>query len=118
MNIREVAQEYFTSITTTLHPRTRASYVQRLTLFADWCALARVQLEQVDNLVVHRFLVQLYETRKSHKAGKTALSMQTLHGYLRVIRAFLIWCLENDRYAGFVNYRTVRTIRFDETLFL
>ncbi len=118
MNIREVAQEYFTSITTRLDYRTRASYVQRLNVFVAWCEVNQVQLEQVNNLVVHRFLKHLYETHKPPKATRTHLSMQTLAGYVRVIRAFLIWCLEDDRYGDFVNYRTVRTIRFDETLFL
>ena len=118
MNIREVAQEYFTSITTRLNHRTRASYVQRLNVFVDWCEVNQVQLEQVNNELVHRFLKHLYETHEPYGTTRTHLSMQTLAGYLRVIRAFLIWCLENDRYADFVNYRTVRTIRFDETLFL
>ena len=116
MNIREVAQDYLASITTRLNPRTRAGYSRRLNVFVAWCESNQVQLEQVNNELVHRFLKYLYETQKPYGAARTHLSIHTLQGYLRVIRSFLMWCLEGDRYTDFVSYRTVMKIRFDQSV--
>ena len=97
MDVQEAAREYLASLKR-LRPLTMAGYAQRLGVFCEWCEGCRVSLEQIRAKVVDEFVEHLRASHTSHKAG-ASLSTYTLAGYVRVIKAFLNWCLDDEEYS-------------------
>ncbi|HLZ21086.1 MAG TPA: tyrosine-type recombinase/integrase [Ktedonobacterales bacterium] len=83
-------------------PYTRRGYERSLTAFFSWAETHTCELhpqpvcdvEDVDKRHFNEFLARLRVT-PSVATGKL-LTGQTLHGYARVIKAFLNWCIKDD----------------------
>jgi len=95
--------------------KTQIGYRQRLTVFAEWCALQGIELEQVNNRTVQEFLAWLSESHKPHKTGQEKISTHTLAGYVRCIWALLHWCLDDEEYSEYVKLPTVKGIKMPRT---
>src|SRR6266536_3609552 len=102
MVVVEAANEYLSSIMS-LRPRTQKGYAQRLRVFTAWCAEYDVNLEQINRRVVDGFVEYLKASHISHYNTHASISTYTLAGYVRVISAFLNWCLEDDQYSQYVS---------------
>ncbi|HEX9503837.1 MAG TPA: tyrosine-type recombinase/integrase [Patescibacteria group bacterium] len=110
--VQEVTQEYLSSPhVRKLSPRTQEEYQQELGVFSDWCSCRQIcnekgkreviageglMLHQIDQHAVQFFLEHLQVTHKPTK--KSELSTYTLAGYVRVIKSFLNWCLQDEQY--------------------
>src|SRR6266704_2669736 len=114
MVVVEAANEYLTSIKL-LEKRTQKGYAQRLRVFAAWCAEKNISLEQVNRRAVDDFVEHLKSAHSSHYSIHASISTYTLAGYVRVISAFLNWCLEDDQYSQYVSVSTVRKIKLPKT---
>ncbi len=80
-------------------PGSMALKRQRLGYFIEWCVTQGVtEVESVRTNTVRAFLVHLHETRARNKraAGPKSLAPETIHGYMRVVRAFFRWCEKED----------------------
>ncbi len=108
MDVTFAAEEYFASIKR-LETGTRQGYEQRLGVFADWCAGQGICLEQVSRRIVDSFVEHLYATHTGAKG--TPLSSHTTTGYVRVIRAWLYWCLDDEQFSEYVKLTVIRRIR-------
>src|SRR6266702_4274248 len=114
MVVVEAVNEYLASIKS-LRPRTQKGYAQRLRVFAVWCFEREIRLEQVNCRTVDDFVEHLKSAHSSHYTAHGSISTYTLAGYVRVISAFLNWCLEDDQYSQYVSVGTVRKIRLPKT---
>ncbi len=114
MVVAEAANEYLASIKL-LELRTQKGYAQRLRVFAVWCFEREIRLEQVNRRVVDDFVEHLKSAHSSHYTAHASISTYTLAGYVRVISAFLNWCLEDDQYSQYVSVSTVRKIKLPKT---
>ncbi len=114
MDVCEAVQEYLATLKR-LEPMTVVGYRQRLEAFATWCQAQNIQLEAVRSKSIDQFLDHLRATRRSHKAGAEQLSSYTLVGYVRVIKTFLNWCVEDEEFCEYVELVTVRRIKLPKT---
>ncbi len=111
MNVEEAASDYLASSSIKkLAAKTAKGYEQRLLVFASWCGRAGGELEQVNHRHVDDFLEDLKQQGNANTPGRP-LSTHTLAGYVRVISAFLHWCLEDDDYGEYVKPLTVQRIK-------
>ena|ERR1700726_1271561 len=96
-----------------LSPRTQEEYAEELASFRVWCAIHQIRTEkvkreivegdgillyQVDSHVVQSFLSDFQDTHKPIKKGQSEISSYTLASHVRVIKAFLNWCLQDEQY--------------------
>lgn len=109
MDVQEAASEYLASLKR-LRPLTVAGYAQRLDVFCAYCGSQGIALEQVRAKVVDTFVEHLRTSHTSHKAGES-ISTYTLAGYVRVILAFLHWCLDDEEYSEYVKPVVVKRIK-------
>src|SRR6266567_4058826 len=119
MDIEEACQEYLATLKR-LRPLTVKGYEQRLNVFCQWIDeankkkvidhLKKITLETVNVYVVDNFVEHLKIYHKSHKAGQE-VSSHTLAGYVRVIKCFLNWCMDDEEYSQYVKLSTVRRIK-------
>ncbi|BCL83194.1 tyrosine recombinase XerC [Ktedonobacteria bacterium brp13] len=118
-----------------LEETTRAEHVQRLGVFATWCAehcvlrktdgktqrqkwvelpvtgdLSPVYLHHINDQVIDVFLDHLKETHTPSKKHAEELSSYTLAGYTRVIKTFLNWCVLDEQYCEHIKAITVKRI--------
>lgn len=100
MEVREAVGEYLASLKR-LRPRSRIGYEQRLLVFSSWCEQHKVLLEHIRPRHVDDFVEHIEKTHTGSATG-SAVSTYTLAGYVRVIKAFLNWCSEDDEYSQFV----------------
>jgi len=110
MEVSTVAIDYLASIRH-LGKGSQTNYKQRLTVFADWCSLQGITLEQTNHTTVHHFIEWLITSHKPHKSGQEQLSSATTTGYVRVILSFLHWCLADEEYSQYVKLQTVKNIK-------
>jgi site-specific recombinase XerD len=112
MLVREAIADYLIS-TKRLQPGTQRFYRSRLDVFATWCENQTpvIHLEQIRAKTIDAFLEAMKATRKPHKANKVQISTQTLAGFVRAIRAFLRWCLDDEDYEEYVKFSTLRRIK-------
>lgn len=108
-SVREAVDNYLKAIKK-LSEQTQREYREELYVFAAWCRENGILLHQVDNLVVDGFLEHLRETHKPSKRDSLELSSYTLAGYVRVIKAFLAWCVADETYGKQVRATTVSRI--------
>lgn len=94
-----------------LGEKTQILYQSRLTVFSQWCIEQNIQLEQINNRNVQRFLEHVKATHKPHKTGRVEISSRTLVGYVSIIWTFLYWCLDVDEYENYVKLKTVKRIK-------
>lgn len=115
-----------------LLPKTQDEYRYQIGQFADWCGTYSlvqsqkdsswsvvkvrekyppVTLHRVNAQAVHLFLEHLRETHKPSKNGKEELSTHTLASYVKDIKRFLNWCVEDELYCEHVQANTVRRIK-------
>lgn len=136
--VQEAAQEYLqTAHVKKLASETRREYVHELGGFTHWCAThaivqtkARawiaidvdedsedlpVMLHQVNDQVIHLFVEYLKATLVPTKAGQP-ISTYTLHGYVRVIKTFLNWCLLDDEYSRQVQAIVIKRIESPQVI--
>jgi integrase/recombinase XerD len=96
-----------------LSPRTQEEYRDELGVFAVWCQSHQIRIEKgkreiaegdgvcvsdVDSHVVRLFLEDFQANHKPIKKGRSEISSYTLAGYVRVIKSFLNWCLQDNQY--------------------
>jgi integrase/recombinase XerD len=108
MDVSLATEEYLASITR-LEKGTRLGYEQRLRVFADYCTLAGVALEHITRRTVDAFVLHLTSTHTSHK--DTPLSSHTTAGYVRCIKTFMAWCLDDEQFSDYVKLTTLRRIK-------
>jgi integrase/recombinase XerD len=130
--ISDVMRDYLNSPhVRKLEASTQREYCQELEVFAQWCAahalthdrhkgnravpihgtdLEPIALHQVNDMVVHCFLDHLRATHKPRKAKDMELSTNTLAGYVRVIKSFLNWCVDDPQYTSYVQSVVVQRI--------
>ncbi len=114
MDVSEALADYLVAIKH-LAKRTQIVYRQKLTVFAQWCSLQGVQLEQVNHRKVQAFLDWLKTNHRSHKAGVNEISSRTVANYVRNIHTLLYWCLEDEEYNRFVKLQTIKGIKMPRT---
>lgn len=83
-------------------------YQKKLLVFQAWCEGQGLELEGITAKTMRRFVEHL-RLRTDPRDG-TPISNSTIHGYLRVIRAFLNWLGREDDYEGVVNERVTKRI--------
>ncbi len=120
MDIEEAIQE-FLAAQKHLGTLTVVGYEQKLMVFSAWIQEANlkkakdkretIKLETITVSVVNSFVEHLKATHTSHKAGATSVATQTLIGYVRVLKTFLFWCLDDEEYSQCVKASTVRRIK-------
>lgn len=120
MDIEEAIQE-FLAAQKHLQPLTVMGYEQKLTVFSAWIVASnkkkskdqrkKIKLDAINVLVVNAFVEHLKATHRSHKAGATSVATQTVIGYVRVLKTFLFWCLDDEEYSQHVKASTVRRIK-------
>src|SRR5258705_12997035 len=75
-----------------LTPACQGWYVQKLEAFAEWCRTQGiVDIEGLSAMHVYGYLKHLRET-PSPRYGRL-VGTHTIHGHMRIIKAFLHWCL-------------------------
>lgn len=109
-SVEEVAQEYFASIKS-LKEKTQQEYRYKLGLFCKWCTTHSILLCNVSSRVVDDFLLHMKNTHKSCKLGKKEISSNTLASEVRVIKAFLNWCLQDEQYSQYVKPIVISRIK-------
>jgi integrase/recombinase XerD len=113
MHVREAADEYIASMKR-LRPLTVAGYEQRLDVFCGWCEAQEppIELEWVRAKVVDNFVAWLKTNRPGHKRDRNnEMSTYTLTGYVRVIKSFMKWCLDDEEYGELLKLKVVQAIR-------
>lgn len=94
MDISQALNEYRYAVLH-LSPRTQGWYLQKLSVFVEWCGdQNKNTLEQITAGDLRRFLADA-RTRTNPQTG-APLSSYTLHGYMQVIKGFLNWCADED----------------------
>ena len=88
MDVSTVLLDYLASIKH-LGKKSQVGYQQRLTVFSDWCSLAGVSLEQVNNRKVQAFLDWLKANHTPHKTGVNEISSRTANNYVTNFRTLL-----------------------------
>jgi site-specific recombinase XerD len=110
MNLTAALTAYFYA-KDDLADTTRDWYEQKLTAFAAWCTAhtcptheqPAADVEDVDATHVREYIAHLRATSPG-RLGQP-ISSQTLHGYARVIKAFLRWCVREGLVAERVTRR-------------
>ncbi len=113
MDIKDAADEYLASLLR-LRPKSRIGYTQRLGVFVSWCHVAQITLEGIRPKTIDLFVTHLASSHHSHHAG-SPLSGDTLAGYIRVVKAFLNWCSQDDEYGDYVKPILPRRIKVPKT---
>ncbi len=110
MQVKQAVEQYLKSIKR-LEFQTQRGYRERLLVFTDWCEQQGVQLEQIRNIIIDDFVQHLYTNRRSHSHAKPDLSTHTATGYVRCIKTFLGFCLDEEEYQPFVKYAVIQRIK-------
>lgn len=113
MEIKDAADEYLASLLL-LRQKSRVGYTQRLGVFISWCQAAQITLEGIRPKTIDLFIAYLAGTHHSHRVG-APLSGDTLAGYVRVVKAFLNWCSQDDEYGDYVKPILPRRIKVPKT---
>ena len=113
MDVCEAVQEYLSTLR--LGPMTIVGYRQHLETFATWCQAQNIQLEAVRSKAIDQFLDHLRETCQPKKAGAEKVSSYTLSGYVRTIKTFLNWCVEDEEFSEYVKPIAVQRIKLPKT---
>jgi site-specific recombinase XerD len=77
-----------------LSPKTQLWYLQKLDVFAQWCAEKDVTLETLKAIHLRQFAEYL-KARVNPKTGKP-ISTYTQHGYFQAIKTFIKWCTDEE----------------------
>ena len=107
-------QDYLESIKN-LRPLTQQGYRQRLEVFYAWCNEHEIALGKINAKAVNLFVEHVRDTHKSHHVSKPQISSHTLAGYVRVILAFLNWCIDSSDYEQFVDPNVIHRIKLPKT---
>jgi len=93
MQVSEALEAYKYQILTCT-PRTQRWYVDKLTIFSDWCTASSLSLSDLRSHHVMMFLEDVKKRRnpQTHQP----LSSYTVHGYGQVVKIFLGWCWKED----------------------
>ena len=91
-----------------LSPRTQKEYAGKLTVFAAWCEEQGVGVGDIKQAVIRRFVAHLRERVHEH-TGKP-ISPVTVHGYCRVLKAFLFWLSHEEDYEDLVSDKVASRI--------
>ncbi len=110
MEVKKAVEQYLQSIKR-LEFQTQQGYKARLLVFVEWCEQQGVQLEQIRNIIIDDFVQHLYTNRRSHSHTKPQLSTYTATGYVRCIKTFLGFCLDEEEYQPFVKYAVIQRIK-------
>lgn len=120
MDIEEAVAEYLASLKL-LGSKTRKGYEQRLGVFCVWIAalnakkieqhLKKITLDQMNALLIASFVEHLHQAHSSKKAGVESISTYTSAGYVRCIKAFLNWCLEDEVYSVHLKVSQIKKIK-------
>jgi|SRR5579884_2487760 len=88
MNLSAALDAYF--IAKDLTPTSRRWYDQKLRSFLDWCHKNGVgDISELQAAHVRKFMADF-------RASNPHVSSHTLHGYMRVIKCWLNWCVGDD----------------------
>jgi len=109
-SVEEVAQEYFASIKR-LKEKTQQEYRYKLGLFCKWCTNNSIYLRDISSRVVDDFLLHMKATHTSCKSGQKEISSNTIASEVRVIKAFLNWCLQDEEYSKYVKPIVISRIK-------
>ncbi|HVB20817.1 MAG TPA: phage/plasmid primase, P4 family [Ktedonobacteraceae bacterium] len=93
MKVREAVEEYQFAISR-LREQTQEMYRKKLTPFIVWCEQKGIELQDINQRVLRRF-VQPISTNTNKNTGEP-ITPVTVHGYMRVIKAFLNWCTREE----------------------
>jgi len=107
MEVKKALEEYRFAILEN-SAKTQEWYMQKLGVFADWCANEQLLLENVRVADVRRF-IHTVSTQTNPRTGKP-LSSYTIHGYAQVIKGFLNWCAKEDGLENLVSSRVPKRI--------
>src|SRR5947209_3955163 len=111
MVLQEAITDYFKSIRR-LDAKTQKGYKQRMGVFYAWCKEQGIeQLESIKANIVTDFVEHLRQNHKSSYHSKSEVSTHTTAGYVRCIKAFLSFCLDDETYSHYVSYNTLRRIK-------
>ncbi len=110
MDIKQAATEYLKSIKR-LTDGTRRGYEQRLGVFIEWCVEHNIELAEIRNVAVDDFVEYLRAHHHSAYHSRSEVSTHTLAGYVRVIKVFLAYCLEDEKISQQVSESAVRRIK-------
>ena len=90
-----------------LSPRSQKEYVGKLNVFAAWCEEQGVGVGDIKQAVIRRFVAHL---RGHVNRLGTPIASVTIHGYMRVLKAFLYWLCKEDDYEDLVSDKVPRRI--------
>lgn len=112
MDVAEAIEEYLAATQPHLGARTHENYAHHLRAFSAWLASRekKVTLELLNDRVIGEFADHVRKTHRSSVPGK-AFSTHTLASYIRTIKIFLRWCLEDDIYGEVLKESQIRKIK-------
>lgn len=105
-SVEQAAGDFLGSIKK-LARKTQEEYSQRLGVFVAWCTEQRIMLGDVNRDVVDAFVEHLKATHSPARNDRAELSSYTLANYVRVIKIFLNWCLEDDEHSSQINVQAI-----------
>lgn len=112
MKVREAVEEYSYAVKD-LGVRTQSLYTQRLSVFVGWCEEHELELEDIKISHIRRF-TQSIKGRVAPKTS-TPISTYTVHGYVQVVKSFLLWCGKEEDIEGVVRERLGERIEVPKT---
>lgn len=105
ISVWEAVEDYRYAILD-LAPRTQTGYMQRLRVFADWCASQSITLESLRQAHIRQYADYLRHRPGTQRGREGALiGTTTLHGYLLALKIFLHWCANEEDYEASVSKR-------------
>jgi integrase/recombinase XerD len=93
MQVSQAVDEYRYAILR-LAPKTQQWYLEKLSVFADWCEQEQIPLENLKAAHIRRFIDEL-RTRINPQTHKP-ISSYTRHGYAQTLKTFLNWCTREE----------------------
>lgn len=116
MTVKEAVEEYRYAILKHSE-KTQGWYIQKLEVFAEWCELQQLCIEQVRATHIRKFIDEISK-RINPRTGKQ-VSSYTTHGYAQVIKGFLNWCSKEDELEDLVSSKVAARVdmpKVDQTI--
>lgn len=108
MLLYQLLQEY-QDYNLDLSPKTQTWYVQKLTIFVEWCAQEQIPPEKINNVCIGRFL-ECMRQRTNPRNG-LPITTHTIHGYAQVIRSFVNFCKYESSLAEFLSGKLPKKVK-------
>jgi integrase/recombinase XerD len=105
--LNEAIEAYSYSILD-LSKETQDWYLQKLSVFSEWCKSENLDLPQLKAIHLRKFN-EYIKTRTNPRTGKN-ISTYTQHGYSQVVKVFLNWCAKEEDFEEEVSPKLAKKV--------